>query len=160
MANVPDRFVELCNAVICADDNAIISESIRLLINNTEALFPQNDNCCNIQDDFTSFYEEAKSLYNKIYNACDKNDKVTALMAATSIQSDIASTLGRKAYKDIGFTDIVATFHCESFYDYKNIVTQHEQHFIQFLHKHNIKINQFNTFNDFRNNFIESEETI
>lgn len=160
MRCIPDRFMELCSAVICSENNAVIRDNIQLLIKNTAALLTENQHTCNIQNDFVYFYEEAKSLYNKLYNACDINDSVTALMAGVSIQRDIISMLSLKEYQRIGFPDITATFHCGGLYDYKDTVRQHEQCLIEFLHKHNMKINIYNTVDDFRKSFIRNEENI
>lgn len=160
MSHIPERFSELLNAVICAESNVKITDTIRLLISNTEDLLPKNQNSCDIQNDFNLFYEEAKSLYNKLYNACDKNDKATALMAGVSIQNDVASMLKRKTYKNIGFPDIVSAFHCDCLQDYKSTVLQHEQCFVNFLHEHRVKINMYDNFDDFKNDFLGGEDLI
>lgn len=160
MDRVPERFSELCNIVICAQTNISIADSTRLLLNNTANLLSKNQVPFDIQNDFSMFYEEAKSLYNKLYNACDKNDTVTALMAGASLQHDMSSMLGIKDYQRIGFPDIVSDFHCDSLQIYKNTVIQHEQCLVSFLHEHDVKINIYDTFDDFRNDFLGNEESL
>lgn len=160
MPCIPDRFIELCNVVICSENNAVITDSIRLLIKNTAALFNGNQHTCNIQNDFVYFYEEAKSLYNKLYNACDTNDSVTALMAGVSIQCDLISMLGVEEYQSIGFPDITAAFRSNHLHDYKSTAFLHEYCLIDFLHKHSVKINIYNTIDEFEKHFIENEENI
>ena len=153
MTLVPDRFVELCNSAVCATDSESIANIAKLLISHTEALITNDKGSRNIQNDFHMYYEEAKSLYNKLYNACDGKDKLTSLMVGASLQNEMISMLERDAYLKFGFPDIVSGFTCDSLQEYKNLVVQHEECLIRFLFDNGIKINAYNSFDDFKNNF-------
>lgn len=156
MTLVPQQFAELCEMVICSETGAAIEDHIRLLINRTEEILVQNQSPCDFQREFSMFYEEAKSLYNKLCNACDTEDRVTASMAGASLQREILSILGMEEYKRAGFPDIVFAFHRDRLPDYKETVLRHEQCLVELLHRNRVKINIYRTFYEFKKDFIEA----
>ena len=69
------------------------------------------------------------------------------------MQSDISSMLGRGSYKSMGFPDIV-----ENFYHGRDLVIRHEQCLVTLLKENNVKINEYKTFTDFKNEFLGNED--
>lgn len=97
---------------------------------------------------FANFYEEAKSLYNKLYWACDTGDAATAIMGGVAIQEEIVNIMGFSAYQQ-SFSDIVSPFDASNLSDYKSFVQEHKLQFLDFLRKNEIPITEYASLDEF-----------
>lgn len=99
---------------------------------------------------FAMFYEEAKSLYNKLYRACDTGDRVTAVMAGVAIQEEIVNIMGPAAYRQ-NFGDIVSPFEANNLAGYKALVQKHEELFLTFIRENEIPLTVYSSVAEFAN---------
>ncbi|MGB3480004.1 MAG: nucleotidyltransferase domain-containing protein [bacterium] len=95
----PDRIKNSCEKLVSGTRELLISEQRKLSKSYTYS------------DVFKGYYEEIKSLFNKIIRACEKNDYTDALSISTGIQDEISRFLAM-VEEGIKYTDF--NTYCET----------------------------------------------
>lgn len=146
---IPKDFEETFKSVLFAKNSEALTEylfemifSVKKLVSEAKAY--TTDYCIA----FAMLYEEEKSIYNKLYHACDIGDGITAMMAGAAIQEEITEIMGFEAYQQF-FCDIVSPFNADDLLAYRKIALSHEKQFRTFLCKNNIPVCRYANIDDF-----------
>ncbi len=150
LKTIPNQFYDSCQQILFATESNIMKKEMYDLILWAKQI-PKTDSSDSKDNSrvFLGFYEEVKSIYNKLYHACDTNDGITAVMAGAALQSEISEMLGRRQYGKF-FNDIISTFHVNDLVEYKNIVKHHEKLLRDFLAANKITVCQYATVEEFK----------
>lgn len=139
-AKRPEGLTERCEAILFARNAAAVTEhALDLLTAVKTILLPQAVSTAMAKDAFAGFYEEAKSVYNKLYHACETGDGLTAVMAGCYLQQSIIDMLGEEGYQ-ARFQDIVGCFDRADIPAYAATVRQQEKQLCDFLQEEGIPV--------------------
>lgn len=147
--SVPRDFLNDCQKILySADSNELQKRICNLFVQLQNLNSDKLNHTTDFKIAFSGFYEEAKSIYNKLYHACDISDGVTAIMAGSSLQQDIMDTIGIDEYKK-WFYDIVGMFNPSDLNGYKKAVEYHEKDFQTFLSENEVTVCRYKTYEHF-----------
>lgn len=146
----PAGLPEACEGILFARDAAHVTEkALDLLTAVRGLLLPPAAPTPPPRETFAGYYEEAKSLYNKLYHACETGDAVTAVMAGCSLQQNAAEMMGEGAYF-VRFPDIVGCFDPADLAAYGYAVRQQEDALCAFLEEEGVPIRRYGDIEAFR----------
>lgn len=104
--------------------------------------------------DLKGFYEEFKSAYNKLLQACNEEDYENAYYAGYIIDRETQFFL--ILYTDPGvFPNIINEVLTNNFESMRVKCLEHERQLINLLNQHNIKIKDYKDFTEFREQFLD-----
>ncbi|MPM39294.1 hypothetical protein SDC9_85927 [bioreactor metagenome] len=146
---IPLDFSNKCKDILYSTDGNELQKCIcNLLVQIQDLNTDKTSSITDFKNAFAGFYEEAKSIYNKLYHACDISDGITAIMAGAALQQDIMDTIGIKEYKK-RFSDIVGMFNPSDLNGYKKAVEYHEKDFQTFLSENEVTVCHYETYEHF-----------
>jgi len=173
-ARLEDYIHTLIHSISCREMQAtcelLTQETIELLIRQQESYTDGPS----YTDRMNGFYEEFKGIFNKLTEACEMNDIVTAYYWSTGLQDVIAKFLYYSErgywpveleasltyqvyYENAGFPNLVALFDPQNLLPLEQAVQRLDSMFVEFLTAEGLKILQFNSVNQFRE-FLRTRE--
>ncbi len=139
LATCPNDIVKKLSNILFEDDIKKLTSMSKMLLNEIISLVKGNNACdVNIAHALGGFYEEAKSLYNKVYNACDTGDGITAYMNISLLQEDLMYCLTDPVYFRY-FSNLIEGFEAKDLAKFKKIVEDHEECFKKLIKKNGLK---------------------
>lgn len=149
LKKLPREFKETSEHILFAREaNDLIPNLFRLIVATKRLADSRESYTTDYKNAFAMLYEEEKSIYNKLYRACDTGDAATAVMAGVAIQEDIINIMGFSAYQQY-FSDIVSPFDVNNLPGYKGFVQKHEQQFLNFIRVNGIAITEYSSIDEF-----------
>ncbi|MCX7774003.1 MAG: hypothetical protein N2376_12915 [Clostridia bacterium] len=153
---LPEGFLDLFRESVAALTLEDALAPIQKLIANAELLLENLRPKSSIRlsnDSAKGFYEEAKSTYNKLAQACETRNTAGAFFAARAIEAEVRSLLG-DSYQSFGFPDLLFPLK-DQFSELKERGALHESILVKALRQANVSINAFESlqaFTDYMNN--------
>jgi hypothetical protein len=148
---IPKNFIKLYNQVFSTNSSIKIKTIASQLIKGIEkeifSIKEKLEKKHSFKNILPGFYEEASSLWNKIYKACDDKNKELAFFAGLSLQKDLDTVLNILGVKKINFMN---SYHSNDLLNYKNKTRLAEKRFLKLLKLHNIPIKTFKNIDEFK----------
>jgi len=156
---VPEGFVERFQAVISGSDSQTVLGDLKTLIKSVDAAIIECG--CNqghmhgrtegrtvSSESASGLYEELKSTYNKLRDACDRRDQAKAFFAVNAVVREVADLLG-VSYGCHGFPDLHTPL-CEQSYELlKRRAAAHEAMLVSLLKLHGVPSTEFAGIDEF-----------
>ena len=148
--NVPDDFMKNVNDILESQDSDNIIENLIKLVDSMESLYKEIEGKENIayHKHLQGFYEELKSIYNKLIHSCQAKDYIKAVYSAVTIDREVRGIL-KGEYENYNFPEMTAITKKK---DYKAAIEAcivHEHELLKVLEDCEVEINQFGKVNDF-----------
>jgi hypothetical protein len=142
---VPDGFIEHFRAVIEGEDPRVVLEHLRVLITSVDAVITDlrgGETHTVSSENASGFYEELKSTYDKLYDACDNRAQARAFFAANAVVREVMHLLGAE-YIDHCFPDLHTPLSERDYELLKKRATEHEAILFSLLQDHGVAIKEF-----------------
>ncbi len=154
----PANFYDRYRQIIRMTEKSEVSKAINALILDTERLV--NGRFWNSEkadpSDLQGFYEEFKSAYNKLLQACDEEDYEKAYYAANGIDRETQAVLSD--FMDVKkFPLMIAEVLITDFRNMRKKCVEHENKLVTYLLENNVKVNNFNDMSDFKREFLTQD---
>ena len=106
-----------------------------------------------IASDLIGFYEEFKSMYNKIVTSCQAKNYPQTVYAAVMIDKTTDEILS-PFVTDKGLPRLAEYLHNKDFVQIQKRAAKHEAFVLELLRKNNIVVNEYITVEEFRKSFL------
>jgi len=154
---VPARYLETYRKLIRTNNKAEVRHIANELIAETEGIWKtrfENDKDNADVSELAEFYEEFKSIYNKLLLACDEKDYENAYYAGFLIDKETHSFLTSCTGPGV-FPNITNEVLKNDFEIVRANCIEHERQLIKLLNENRIEINSYRDHNEFRRHFLE-----
>lgn len=154
----PVNFLDRYGQMIKMKEKADVVKAVNALILDTEKLV--NDKFRNSEtadpSELQGFYEEFKSAYNKLLQACDEEDYEKAYYAANGIDKETQAILSD--FLDVNeFPVMIVEVLGSDFSNLQNKCVEHENKLVKYLSANHVKVNQFKDLSDFKREFLTQD---
>lgn len=142
---VPEGFVEHFRAVINGEDSRLVLRHLRALITSVDAVITDlrgSETHIVSSENASGFYEELKSTYNKLYDACDGKAQARAFFAVNAIVREVTSLLGSNCGGN-EFPDLHTPLSQHNYELLKKRAVEHEATLVKLLQDHGVAIKEF-----------------
>lgn len=157
---VPEGFVRYFQAVTNGTDPMAVLRDLTALIKSVDATVVDAaiTECGSDQgraegrtlssEKASGFYEELRSTYNKLRDACDGKDQAKAFFALNVIVREVRDLLG-SSYDSHGFPDLHTPLSERNYELIKERAVAHEAMLVSLLTGHGVSINEFTDVGEF-----------
>ena len=154
-AILPENFLEHFNSVTRSHSVTDKKELIKNIIINVEKLLQQKKSQQEVKSTnkkLNGFYEEIKSNYNKLINACENNDHTKVYFTVHLIEQEVKNMMGEK-YKHYNFPNLIKNIYEENYKELKKLTYQHEDKLVSWLKENEVKIIEYENIDKFLADF-------
>ena len=149
MKMYPKDFRDLYEKVIhsnCADE--IIAASQNIIINLRDLIQSQKEHSkASIPQ---GYYEELKSIYNKLLHECETDNKQGIMLSIARLDLDVSRLLEESNHSYANFPDLFSISQKSNNSELIHAVQTHERMLVEILHKENISIIRYHNLDEFR----------
>jgi hypothetical protein len=136
------------------EDRARYKDLVSKARTNLEEVIPSKSKQNSPQADLIGFYEELKSIYNKIKIACETENYELACSSAKMVDQETADTLTHFA-KEFAFPLLLVSVKTKEFEHILVDVQRHEKLLLKLLKERKVPLNIFKTKKEFQVAFLK-----
>lgn len=168
--SLPKEYKGLIDIIISAEDGPQLIEASEKLVTNTRQFLleqirskPERESP---ETFFAGFYEELKSVFNKMLRACDQQDEYTAFMTAAYLLEEVGQFLAKaeegiwyndrnyyreysQSFESIIRVDLMALVVNKDYTALKEAVLQLEAKLVTYLLNNNVPITTYDSIDEF-----------
>ncbi|GAA0180173.1 hypothetical protein SH2C18_29130 [Clostridium sediminicola] len=170
LKKLPKDYKALINLIIEASDSKEIIEACEILIKNTREFLLEQVKSKKQQEPyetiFVGYYEELKSVINKMMRACDKKDEYSAFIIAAYFHEEVAQFMAKseegiwyndrnyyseysKSFETFIGVDLMKLAAMKEFSALKEAVNEFETKFVDLLVKKGVTIKSYDSIDEF-----------
>ncbi|MCF8009517.1 MAG: nucleotidyltransferase domain-containing protein [Halanaerobiales bacterium] len=153
---LPKNFIENFTKVIKSSNLSTKIDLLKRLIEDVDKLLSRQikKKNANFNDkNLKGFYEEIKSNYNKLKQACDSEGFIKLYFIAHLIELEVKNLLNDK-YWNFEFPKLIDEINKKSFKQFKNLVKKHEKELKKSLKKYDVDIVEYPNLDLFIKSFL------
>ena len=157
MKRLPTGFLDAFQKVSGAETHEQAKEACHDLINLVDGfltVMKQEIVPRAVPADFTGLYEEISTHWNKIRLSCARNDALTALLAATSLQAEL-DYVQQRLDADIAGLHFINHYNPCNLSGFACAAQKAEDAFVALLNESGVPICSYNTVDEFKRSLLE-----
>lgn len=157
MKRLPAGFINALQRVSCAETRKQAQEACHNLVTLVDGFLTMMKReivPCAVPADFTGLYEEISAHWNKIRLSCERNDALTALLSATSLQAEL-DYIQRRLGVDIVELNFIDQYKPYNLAGFACAAQKAEDKFVALLKDGGVPIRSYNTVNEFKYALLE-----
>ena len=147
---LPEHFQNRIEKILNSNDNFVIKKITKDLLYDLKkilkkrSLFDKKFN----PDELKGFYEEFKSTYNKLLNACETKDFLKAIYSSKNIDSEISSLIKDPIILS-SFPNMLRIARTKDFFNMKKSCIIHEKKLLELYKNYRISIKKYESIENF-----------
>lgn len=151
---IPEHFQYRIEKILNSNDSLVIKNTVRGLLYDIKgildsgSIFDQRFN----SNDLKGFYEEFKSIYNKLLNSCETKTLLKAIYSSRIIDSETGSLIKDPTILS-SFPNMLRIARTKDFRKMKKSCMIHEERLLELYRKHGIPIKEYESIEKFRKDF-------